>query len=1316
MAQEIWTGAVSSDLTVDGNWQDGSTPVPPPGGTTFTVGNSTDAIGNMPVVTTGQSFVSRGLSMGGRQDATLDIRSGGTLQLGFAGASGRLIVGDNAGPLGTGQTARVNVEGLLDISQGGTGGTVTVGNLAGAQAEIDIRNGGAMTAGSLCVACGDGPFAGTGTVTISGAGSRLDTLGNAGLRVSGATTTSGTGTLRILDGAEFQAAAASGSTLGHNGRIEARGAGSLFDLNSALNLTGGDLTVADGARANIQFLNISNAGASIAVENGGVLASTTASSWQIGQDVSLRVAGAGSELLVQGSLSINSSNIGAPVADVVIENGGRVVSSSAQDSGLGFGEARRVLVRTGGELSLGGGLVMNTGALEVEGGTATINGALTMGSFFSGNSLTLIDSDFTATRIITGGGTGPANVINLGGTAGGPAGALGTFAVDEVRLNPSGGGVPGEMILNHTETDYRLSATIGGSQGVIRHIAGDTIYDAPFNPAILPVFRGELAITGGTFTVDSTFGESAALTTATVANGGTLAGAGSLNARTVVTDGRLAPGSDGTGTLSLFGDLFLAARAQLDYQLGAPGGVAGVDSDLINIGTGFSLTLDGTLNLADAGGFGPGLYRLMNFTGPLTDNGLDLGTLPAGFSASDMAVQTSVANQVNLLVNAPPPPPATAGFLWDGINTTANNVVDGGSGTWTATGTNWTILNGTANGAYDDRQLLIFAAPGGAVTLDLGTGALTVDAGLQFAADGYVLAGADLAITDDMVLRIGDGTAAGAGIVTTFANGFTGAFDIEKTDLGTAVFNGTGSGTGALEINAGRVIANGALTNTDTLVLGGGTLGGTGTLAGAVDVRAGGTLGAGDPLVAGNRIGTLTADSATFASGSVLAVELNDGGATAGVNNDILRTRAAIINGGTVQVRAANGTDDGSTYTAGTRYTLVNATAGVTGTFTTLDENFAFLDFALSYDPNNVFLTSVALTTPGGGFCLPGYTFNQCSTGNGVGSLGSGTLFSAVQGLSAAEAPRALDALSGEIHATLSTALTEDSRHLREAALSAARNDEGRRAWVQVYGSDGHIGSDGNAARADTRSAGLTFGLPLVADGQTTMGIFGGYGASELSIGDTRASSSTTKSWHMGVYGRHSWGALSLSGGASQSWHSIDVTRTAAFTGFSDRLTSSMNGRTTQVFAETAWRMEGKDGYVEPFAGLAYVRTAIDGSGESGGAAALTVAGSRHDQLYSTLGLRGGTSFGSGTGRVTVDGGIGWRHAFLDVTPETSHSFAGGSAFAIRGAPAARDALVIHAGVSGKLSAKTDFNIGYSGAIASGSAEHKLSGMLKVSF
>ncbi|PRD40341.1 autotransporter outer membrane beta-barrel domain-containing protein, partial [Phyllobacterium phragmitis] len=115
----------------------------------------------------------------------------------------------------------------------------------------------------------------------------------------------------------------------------------------------------------------------------------------------------------------------------------------------------------------------------------------------------------------------------------------------------------------------------------------------------------------------------------------------------------------------------------------------------------------------------------------------------------------------------------------------------------------------------------------------------------------------------------------------------------------------------------------------------------------------------GGTLAPGNSIGTLNVANITINAGSTYTVELNDGGFVAGTNSDLLNaTGTATINGGNVHVTPVNGTDDGSTYTVGGVYTIITAGTAVTGTFDTLTDDYAFLNFALGYDANNVFLTS----------------------------------------------------------------------------------------------------------------------------------------------------------------------------------------------------------------------------------------------------------------------------------------------------------------------------------------------------------------------
>ena len=81
--------------------------------------------------------------------------------------------------------------------------------------------------------------------------------------------------------------------------------------------------------------------------------------------------------------------------------------------------------------------------------------------------------------------------------------------------------------------------------------------------------------------------------------------------------------------------------ALLDYELNTPGVVGGATNDLTVVNG--ALTLDGVLNIT--GAFAPGTYRLMNYTGALTDNTLDVRDGAGRRAARDRSVRADVGGQ-----------------------------------------------------------------------------------------------------------------------------------------------------------------------------------------------------------------------------------------------------------------------------------------------------------------------------------------------------------------------------------------------------------------------------------------------------------------------------------------------------------------------------------------------------------------------------------------------------------------------------------------------------------------------------------------------
>ena len=190
--------------------------------------------------------------------------------------------------------------------------------------------------------------------------------------------------------------------------------------------------------------------------------------------------------------------------------------------------------------------------------------------------------------------------------------------------------------------------------------------------------------------------------------------------------------------------------------------------------------------MTDSGGFTLGTYRLINYTGSFTNNGLNVGVVPAGFAPSDLVVQTSTSGQVNLVVGG-----GTDTLYWDGSQTTANNAVDGGTGNWTNSTTNWTTAIGKFNASWSGKSA-IFSGAAGTVTLADNI-AVT---GLQFVTSGYIInadAGFSLNAASNISIRIDAGSA-------TINAPFTGSGALSKTGNGTLTLGGDSNYSGGTTV------------------------------------------------------------------------------------------------------------------------------------------------------------------------------------------------------------------------------------------------------------------------------------------------------------------------------------------------------------------------------------------------------------------------------------------------------------------------------------------------------------------------------------
>lgn len=427
---------------------------------------------------------------------------------------------------------------------------------------------------------------------------------------------------------------------------------------------------------------------------------------------------------------------------------------------------------------------------------------------------------------------------------------------------------------------------------------------------------------------------------------------------------------DVTGDMTLLGELQLA--------LGAP-----TASTLISV-TG-DLTIDADLAVTDAGGFGNGVYRLFDYAGTLSGKGLTVSSVPGGFRTQ---LQTGVAGQINLLVGS-------GNLFWDGSNTTANNAVDGGTGTWDNSATNWTVPNGSVNNAWES-GFAVFQGSPGTVTIAQGGIAAT---GLQFAVDGYTVTGGPLMLASGGVVRVGDGTAAGSGYSATIASAIGGG-SLEKTDLGTLMLSGTNTYAGGTTISSGTLaIASDAALGAASggLTFNGGTLRTDAALATnrAVGVTAaGGTIAAGTNAV--TLSGALSGAGALGKSGSgTLAID-GDGSAYTGTLTNSAggldisgNVGGNVVHGGSA-FALAGGVAGNVTVNAGT---LSQAASGSIGGSLVAAGSSSAIDGTIAGDVTlkSGTLTQAASGTVGGNLVAAGSSADLSGTITGNATFNTGT-------------------------------------------------------------------------------------------------------------------------------------------------------------------------------------------------------------------------------------------------------------------------------------------------------------------------------------
>ncbi|MCM7573758.1 autotransporter outer membrane beta-barrel domain-containing protein [Enterobacter roggenkampii] len=487
-----------------------------------------------------------------------------------------------------------------------------------------------------------------------------------------------------------------------------------------------------------------------------------------------------------------------------------------------------------------------------------------------------------------------------------------------------------------------ISGIISGSDGSLVKIGNGTLILTGDN-----TYTGTTDVNEGVLLVNGN--QSASTGQVTVKSGATLGGNGIIGgAVDVQDDGHITAGAaiNSVGKLTT-GSLTLSDNAQLDYQFGQAYTPGGAFNDLIDVNG--DLTLDGKLNIetSPGGKFDVGVYRVINYTGTLTNNVMDIANAPE--AADSLYVQTSVKNQVNLVNHAG----LTLRF-WDGTGgengeLKNNGVIDGGDGIWQSRkgNDNWTTDESTPEGAlnapFTDAAFAVFQGESGNVTVDNSKGDVIIS-GAQFATDGYRVGGE--AITTDTantLIRVGDGTVDGANYTATIDSVIRGTGGLNKGDLGTLILTGDNTYSGGTTITSGtlQVAGDTNLGAADTgIIFNGGTLkyGEAFDTARQVTLESGGGTfdtnghdvsllteveGNGQLTKTGKGSLTLTQDN-TYTGGTTIeqgVLQLGNGGDIGSIQGDVVDNGVLNVNRGDTLVLTGNISGKGQLHQTGSGIT-----------------------------------------------------------------------------------------------------------------------------------------------------------------------------------------------------------------------------------------------------------------------------------------------------------------------------------------------------------------------------------------------------------
>jgi autotransporter-associated beta strand protein/T5SS/PEP-CTERM-associated repeat protein len=1064
-----------------------------------------------------------------------------------------------------------------------------------------------------------------------------------------------------------------------------------------LTISGGTLTVGGG-------FGVAVFGGTLAVVNGGGLQING----NLGIASTMAISGAGSTVTV-----VDDTFVGGPaaLATLAISNGGTLNSQRVAVIDGFFDTASVTVTGPGSTWNVGtDGLLVGdvgTGLLSISsGGRVNVSAAgVGIGDQGPGTSAVTVTgsgSALTTAGLLTLGETGVA-IGTLTAADGGVVSAAGGMTIGaSSTLNLGTGGLSGAIVTPAIVNDGAIVANFTDTLTVAADISGTgTLSKA--GPGIL-ILTGNNSFSGGT----------------------TVTG-GLINFSTAA--------NLGSGTVTLNGGgLQWASGNTTDMSAQIAIGAGGATFDTGGNNVSFSGALSGAGGITKAGNGTLTLAAVNTYVGGTTINGGALAVVSdssLGAAGGGLTFGGGTLQLLGAFTSARPVALNVAGGTIDtnGSNATLSGAI-GGAGGLTKAGAGTLALSGasTYGGTTNVNAGVLQAAAtnafSAASTFSVGSGATLDLNGLNQTIGG--LAGSGSVTLGAALLTAGANNAN-----TTFSGtiGGTGGF----TKAGTGMLNLTGTNTysGPTNVNAGTLLVNGSLAGGVT-VNSGGTLGGTG--------RVGTLVSNGGTIAPGNSIGTLTVSGNFTQNGGIYQVETN----AAGQSDRLNVTGIATLNGGTVQVLPQSGT-----YARNTTYTILNAAGGVSGAYSGVTSNFAFLVPSLTYDANNVYLL---LFQSASAFAAGAQTANQYAVGtvlDQVNATATGdldTVLNALSGLSTQQGPAALNAISGQQYADFGTTNVQGAALFmntvgQQMALARGAAGGGQRqalaqaceveacdgtspwsVWASAIGGLGSVAGNGNSSTLTYNFGGAAAGIDYRLDPRFLVGLGAGYAAGNQWV-DSFMGRGWTDTVSVIGYGSFTQGGFYADALAGYAYSGNQMQRQIQFPGLQRTANGSTGANQFLGQIETGYRIglyAPAAASITPFARLQGSTVTQNAFSEWGaGSIGLNVAQQTTNSLRTVFGADlAGVIPLSSERSLALDLRLGWLHEYADTGRPITAAFAGApsNAFTVYGATPQRDAAVIGFSAGTTIAEATRLYLRYDGEISTGASNHTLNLGLRISW